>query len=288
MIKPGFNESSWTDGKGAIGWDDGDDVTKVTPCSSVYLHITFKTSISKAYNLIVDYDDGFVAYLNGVEIACANLVASGTSVSFDALTDRSHEAQDYRDFSNPVKGFYIDNATVSKAAVAGQNILAIEVHNDSVGGSDLTFKASLMPISDFGFSVNDNSQRFFNANQTNGWQFEQTTRRMELTKVMRDNAFVKKLGNRWKELRRPVFQTDSLVNMFDSIANSIQESRIRNYEIWPVISQTIVGYDNVKTYEQELNNANTFLKARLKWIDENINKIYNELPAYAGTIFLMF
>jgi hypothetical protein len=160
---PNFADSLWTDGYKSIGWGDADDSTYVNPCNTVYLRIHFNlTEVGKAYNLMADFDDGFVAYLNGVEIARVNLGDSGSVLSNNQLTTRSHEAVDYRNFFNPVKGFYIDAATIAASAVVGDNVLAVEVHNDSIHGSDLSFNASLLWLDKVsGINIYSNEQRYY-------------------------------------------------------------------------------------------------------------------------------
>src|SRR4030042_1549426 len=99
-----FNDTAWLTGKGCIGYGDGDDTTVIGKTSSVYLRIPFiledRNSLKMA-NLMVDFDDGFVAYLNGNEIARVNIGKWGEFVSHDRLTDRSHEAYFYRSYFSP-------------------------------------------------------------------------------------------------------------------------------------------------------------------------------------------
>ena len=72
-ISPSYDASLWSVGPGGFGFGDSDDNTPLpTSTISVYQRITFNvvdlSLITKAiFNM--DYDDGFVAYLNGVEIA---------------------------------------------------------------------------------------------------------------------------------------------------------------------------------------------------------------------------
>ena len=94
-----FNDGSWTLGQGGFGYGDGDDGTVLDQATSVYFRKSFNvgdlTKFSRAI-LNADYDDGFVAYLNGVEIARSdNLSNYGTIVPFDASTSYDHEATLY-------------------------------------------------------------------------------------------------------------------------------------------------------------------------------------------------
>ena len=96
---PGFDASAWNIGTGGFGYADGDDNTIVPPTISLYLRRDFEiwdTSAIDAISLYADYDDAFVAYLNGVEIARANIGTVGVVPLFDQTSITDHEAQLYR------------------------------------------------------------------------------------------------------------------------------------------------------------------------------------------------
>ncbi|MDP4631235.1 MAG: lamin tail domain-containing protein, partial [Flavobacteriales bacterium] len=64
----------WITAIGGIGSGDNDDGTTIASPTSVFLRKTFNiTDVSAIHDLMLfmDYDDGFVAYINGVEIARA-------------------------------------------------------------------------------------------------------------------------------------------------------------------------------------------------------------------------
>ena len=141
---PLFDDSSWPEDEGGFGFGDGDDNTVIPHCSSVFMrrhfNITNPSDVVKAI-LNIDYDDGFIAFLNGVEIARANMGPPGTRPAFDFYALDSHEANMFRG-SDP-DSFYIDPKLLKLALVAGDNVLAIQVHNDSPSSSDMTAIAFL-------------------------------------------------------------------------------------------------------------------------------------------------
>jgi hypothetical protein len=154
--KPGFNDTAWLTGTKCIGFGDGDDSTVIDTTPSVYLRIPFTLedkNLFKKANLMVDFDDGFIAYLNGNEIARINLGPWGEFVAHDRLTDRSHEAYFYRNYFSPPCGYYLNTDTLSKYLVNGENILAVQVHNDSLKGSDLSFKMRLLDITNENYNL---------------------------------------------------------------------------------------------------------------------------------------
>lgn len=136
-----FNDASWAQGQGGFGFSDNDDVTTF-PASNiaVYTRIAFNVSDPSkivAAVLHADYDDGFVAYLNGVEITRSNM--SGPT-SWNTPADGGHEALMYQG-QNPEE-FQLDMAQISSLLVTGTNVLAMEGHNVN-GSSDMTLRGFL-------------------------------------------------------------------------------------------------------------------------------------------------
>ncbi len=135
--KVSFNASSWSTGSGGFGYADGDDNTTTTPNESVFIRIAFSISdtskISKAI-LNADYDDGFVAYLNNVEIARASMTTPGVP-PYNALAT-NHEAVMYTG-GNP-DYFTLAESSLEGLMLPGTNVLAIQIHNVTANSSDLS------------------------------------------------------------------------------------------------------------------------------------------------------
>ncbi|MEI6766400.1 MAG: lamin tail domain-containing protein [Bacteroidota bacterium] len=149
-----FNDSGWPLGKGGFGYGDGDDSTLVPVGTlSVYLRKTFNIAdTSKIGSAIfsIDYDDGFVAYLNGTEIARNNV--SGTPPPYNTNATASHEAQMYQ--GGTPENYTINQTLLKSLLVNGNNVLDIQVYNIDTNSSDL----SAIPFLSFGIS--DNSVLF--------------------------------------------------------------------------------------------------------------------------------
>ena len=151
-----FDDSDWLRGPTGIGFGDGDDRTVLSDMRrinddpetpedegrpgylSVHLRHTFTLdaeSLAAVDDLIlrVDYDDGFKAYLNGVEVARANLPAG--VVPYDARATRGHEAGTPQDF---------DISDHKNLLRTGENVLAIQVHNQSITSADLSMIPELL------------------------------------------------------------------------------------------------------------------------------------------------
>ncbi|MFK7845900.1 MAG: lamin tail domain-containing protein [Rhodothermales bacterium] len=147
-LSPDFDETTWAEGASGFGYGDDDDATVVDPTLSVYVRRTFDVAsgaeIARAL-LDIDYDDGFVAYLNGVEIARANIGTPGIRPAFDEGADSVGEP--FLAFDQPPARFEIDN--LADLLLNGENLLAIEVHNASLESSDLT----LIPFLTLGYAT---------------------------------------------------------------------------------------------------------------------------------------
>ena len=132
-----FNDASWASGPSGFGYGDNDDATVVDPVMSLYIRYEF--SISNLESILkiilhVDYDDGFVAYINGEEIARANIGSPGIPPAHDQGADSWREAEIYQ--GGEPDEYLIDAA--ESLLENGTNVLALQVHNFNLESSDLT------------------------------------------------------------------------------------------------------------------------------------------------------
>lgn len=147
-----FDDSVWPSGPGGIGYGDEDDATVIDPVISLYMRIRF--NILDTGNLAVmafhmDYDDAFVAYINGQEIARSNI--DGLDPPHDQLALGNHEASMYSG-GNPEE-FLIYRDRIREIVLPGDNVLSIQVHNRNNSSSDMSAIPFLSAgISDTSFS----------------------------------------------------------------------------------------------------------------------------------------
>lgn len=140
-----FDDASWQQGKTPIGYEKDPNGARITTTVeegllTVYLRAEFTVeSVSDVLQLLlhVDYDDGFVAYLNGQEIARRNV--NPTIPQFDTPASELHEATLYQ--GSPPERF--DIADPQGFLRAGTNVLAVEIHNISTTSTDLTLSPYL-------------------------------------------------------------------------------------------------------------------------------------------------
>ena len=130
-----FSTNNWNIGISGFGYGDDDDNTEIPNTMSIYLVKSFSVLNSdqiKKVALHIDYDDGFVAYLNGQEIARDNIVGNPPAFNQGSVTWREAEMINGGDPSL----FWVDS-TITWVNEE-QNVLAIQVHNFNFGSSDLS------------------------------------------------------------------------------------------------------------------------------------------------------
>ena len=143
----GFDDGSWTVGRTGVGYEssgsnyveEGLLLTDIGEAmegnnESVYLRVPFAIPDSdllgslKTMTLQMNYDDGFVAFLNGTEIARAN--APGSPQWNSAATDGHPDGEAEEAVAFDVTAFLGE-------LVLGENILAIHGLNDGLNSSDM-------------------------------------------------------------------------------------------------------------------------------------------------------
>ncbi len=155
----GFDDAAWPSGPSGFGYGDGDDATAVSAGTlALFARTTFTlgdtVGLKQAF-LHVDYDDGFVAYLNGVEIARSNIGTPGDEPSAAQAATTDREAHLYA--GGEIEAFRIED--IHLLLQEGENVLAVQVHNNAANSSDLT----LIPLLTFGFAQQPTAPRGLSA-----------------------------------------------------------------------------------------------------------------------------
>lgn len=142
-----FNDSTWGPASpSGFGYADGDDATTFNDMLNSYASVFLRKSFTVAdpavitrLTLAVDYDDGFVAYVNGTEVARRNMPAG--TITHSTFASSAHEASRGEGAGNPQEKEFI--AINPALLVAGNNVIAISGHNASLGSSDFTLVPEL-------------------------------------------------------------------------------------------------------------------------------------------------
>jgi hypothetical protein len=135
-----FDDSGWPVGPSGFGIGDDDDATILFDMygnyASVYIrrlfHLDDPTAMA-GLRLEIDFDDGFVAYLNGVEVARSNV--DGEPPPHDATAWPPHEPRTPEDFVIGPSGL--------AALLSGTNVLAIQGHNYQIDNGDFSLIPAL-------------------------------------------------------------------------------------------------------------------------------------------------
>lgn len=139
----GFNDATWSSGPAQLGYGDGDEATVVgfgPNSNNKYPATYFRHSFQVAnpaqisqLSLGLVRDDGAVVYLNGVEVARSNM-PTGT-IGYSTLASSAIGGAD----ESAVYTFNVP----ANLLVAGNNVVAVEMHQNQANSSDLSFDLSL-------------------------------------------------------------------------------------------------------------------------------------------------
>ena len=138
----GFNEAAWSSGQGGFGYGTDTCInTFISPgTNSIYQRINFPainlSNIMRAV-LHMDYIDGFVAYLNGVEIARSNM--NQPRPEYNDFASYSNEALLHK--GERLQAWYLDQNLLRTILKGGTNVLAIQVHKASPESNQLSSSA---------------------------------------------------------------------------------------------------------------------------------------------------
>jgi hypothetical protein len=129
----------WKTGPAGFGYADGDDATVLSDMRGHYKYLCIRRSFELTgkedlthLGLAIAFDDGFICYLNGKEVARDN-VESGALDKVKGV--KSHEA------GGKFKYYALKAKDLLKP---GKNVIGIEIHNDELGGSDVTLDPFLV------------------------------------------------------------------------------------------------------------------------------------------------
>ncbi|MFC1538491.1 CotH kinase family protein [Candidatus Latescibacterota bacterium] len=123
-----FDDSGWSTGPSGIGSLSGKDTTVISPSTSFFVRKSFEiddvSNITHAL-LQIDYQDGFVAYINGTEIARSNM--NGTPGTVPASFEMANADREMSIYNSGYPDFFaVDD--IASVIHNGENVLAVEVH----------------------------------------------------------------------------------------------------------------------------------------------------------------
>jgi hypothetical protein len=150
-----FDDRTWLAGPTPIGYEasSGYETRLATSLSdmrnkylSVYARRLFTIEdplLLTRLTLTVDVDDGYIAYLNGVQVAALGLP---TPARFDQPASNREACCGTGTPTGPCPPEQIDLSSYIKDLIPGVNVLAVQVHNQSLSSSDLIFLPELSAV----------------------------------------------------------------------------------------------------------------------------------------------
>jgi len=136
-----FSDATWASGNAQLGYGDGDEATVVSygpNASNKYITTYFRNTISvtnpSSFTSIlgnVKRDDGIAIYVNGTEVYRNNLAAGAVYNTLATLANDDGATAQSFSFS-------------PSAFVSGNNVIAVEIHQNSVTSTDISFDLQLI------------------------------------------------------------------------------------------------------------------------------------------------
>ena len=131
-----FNDSNCTFMQGEINIDNFSDSNITNNFSSIYSRIFFNIYDKEDVNELIfhaNYNDAFVAYLNGVEIARSNNI-NGTPPNYNTLSLNEHNAGLH---SSSYEKYIINKEMLNSILNNGENVLSVQIHDSDSISKDL-------------------------------------------------------------------------------------------------------------------------------------------------------
>ncbi len=153
---PAFNDSTWQSGPAELGYGDGDEATEVgfgTDSANKHITTYFRhsftvTDINQFGTLVLglNRDDSAAVYLNGTLVVLDNLDSGASFTTLANLNTGLTQEGTWSEFKVP--GTRLEE---------GRNVLAVEIHQDSVQSSDISMDLYLRGkrVSNAGVLAND-------------------------------------------------------------------------------------------------------------------------------------
>ncbi|MFK7786712.1 MAG: CotH kinase family protein [Crocinitomicaceae bacterium] len=188
------------------------------------------------------------------------------------------------DFNDPANGWpkYIDHTSFFDFFILQELGRTVDGYRSSSfmfkNKNTFNWQAKLNAGPMWDFNLSFGNADYCDAEITSGWQYEfdqicnfSTEIPFWWERLLEDPGYANGLRCRWEELRQGPLKTSTIHAYIDSVANHLEEARIRNFQRWPIIGvyvnwNAFVG----QTYQQDLNFLKNFIFQRALWLDYNM------------------
>ena len=183
------------------------------------------------------------------------------------------------DFNDPKKGYknYIDVDSFVDYYIF-QEFMEI---NDTGYRSTYLYKEKggkivMGPVWDYNNSLNN----YFTELDSEKMQY---TDRLWYSQLLKDEDFVNRVVNRYRELRKTVLSENYLLSYIDNVREYLGDAIDRNYEIWGFSFESsnlnpreklYPESRNIKSYDEAIEQLKNEIIKRGRWMDNNIDTLY--------------
>lgn len=179
-----------------------------------------------------------VDYVNAMELAL-----------YDSRKFSAREFEQYLDLESMIDWFFVNELTMNEEIKHPKSVY----FNKDLGG-----KLKAGPVWDFDWGT-------FMPSTTSTFQGKS---QLYYSRLFKDKEFVSMLKQRWNMLK-PGFET--IPSYVEELSSRLQDSDRLNIALWP-ISQNVNG-DEQLGYDAAVNRLISAYKAKLKWMDTQINAL---------------
>lgn len=140
-----FNDGTWASGPAQLGYGDSDEATQIgfgpdsgNKYPTYYFRTAFNVADPNQFSALlvqVVHDDGAAVYLNGTEIVRTNLAVAADAGEFTLST-----------MPNELENSAFSHSIDPSLLVAGNNVIAVEVHQVTASSTDVSFSLALHGI----------------------------------------------------------------------------------------------------------------------------------------------
>ncbi len=91
-------------------------------------------------------------------------------------------------------------------------------------------------------------------------------------RLLEDEVFSSRFQDRYRELRRDAVSDEALSGFLDSGGGRLLDAAARNFKRWPILGEIVLGNPDPPpgSFEGELARLKDWLRARARWMDEEL------------------
>lgn len=134
----GYSDACWSYGDAELGFGDGDETTVINDHDGItyyfrkHFNVVDRTEINNLF-IGLKRDDGAIVHINGIEVYRTNMPTGAVNYNTPASSNQSGAEESA-----------IHNVLVPASVLLdGDNVIAVEVHQDLATSSDITFDLSM-------------------------------------------------------------------------------------------------------------------------------------------------